>query len=61
MTCQMLFSAAPADAGNLTVDSSGFVHVRPKSSLDRSSAPQCMLAGAAQSRLRPPRPSYASA
>src|SRR5688572_8920151 len=54
-TCQMFFSATPALSGNLTVASSGFVQVRPKSSLDRNSAPQCMLAGPAQSRLRPMR------
>ena len=42
-------------------DRSGELQVAPKSSLVRTVAPQCMLRGAAQVRLRPPRWSNARA
>ena len=59
--CQTRSSAAPALSGNFTFAASGFVQLFPKSSLERSSAPQCMLCGPAQMRWRPARPSYAIA
>ena len=48
-------------AGNFTLACSGLVHVAPKSSLVRSTDPQCMLVVEAHRRLRPARPSKAIA
>ena len=53
----MFLSAAFVSSGNRTSGVAGSVQLFPKSSLHASSAPQCMLAGAAQMRRRPARPS----
>ena len=39
----LLAAPRPCSSGNFTFAASGFVHVLPKSSLHRSSPPQCML------------------
>ena len=54
--CHTRFSDAFVSSGKRRLGASS-VQLRPKSSLLRSVAPQCMLSGPAQTRCRPSRPS----
>jgi hypothetical protein len=58
---QILCSDFPVSSGKRTVASPPSLHVIPKSSDERMSEPQWELSGAAHTRRRPARPSYAIA
>ena len=54
-TCQTWATVASASAGNLTFPVGGSDHVAPRSSLARTTVPQCWLVQPAKRRVRPPR------
>ena len=56
-SCHTLASAASVPSGNRRFAPSGSTQVRPRSSDQRTTAPQCPCSVPASSRRRPPRPS----